>query len=236
MMPSATVSNRAGFSLLEVLAALAMTLLLVLVLTPFVRQMLATWARGSEAVYLVELKTRGIGSMRGDLQNAVAWSGYGEADALGLFRGDKGSLEFPAVVPNSQGGGIEYLAFTVELSVDGKALVRRRALMTGTTNGPLTDPIVLASGPYSYIFQYYTREGERVSDWPKDKFDLPGVVELDILDGNGRLIGTPFMMPTFASFSAACFVSADLRGCSPLGSPPADEELMKSWGLTAAGR
>ena len=51
-------SPEAGFSLIEVLAALVVTTLLVLALTPLVGQMLATWSRGSEASRAVELESR----------------------------------------------------------------------------------------------------------------------------------------------------------------------------------
>ena len=43
---SKSINAEAGFSLIEVLAALLVTMLLVLTLSPFVSQMLATWARG----------------------------------------------------------------------------------------------------------------------------------------------------------------------------------------------
>ena len=69
--PSGRPLAKAGFSLIEVLATLLVTMLLVLTLTPFVSQMLRTWARGGEVANLVELKTRGLGRLREDLRHAL---------------------------------------------------------------------------------------------------------------------------------------------------------------------
>jgi hypothetical protein len=231
-----TTSSKSGFALLEVLAALVMTLLLVVTLTPFVRQILLTWARGSETAHIIEFETRGLGLLRRDLQNAVVWTGHGGSDALAVFRGNETSMAFPvAVTPSRYRGGVEYLSFTIEASADGQALVRRHGLVTGSTYETPTSPSVMISGPYKYIFKYYTRDGENVPVWTEDKFDLPGVIELDVVDRNGLLFGAPITMPAFASFSAACFVSPSLRGCDQLTPPPETQDLMKSWGITPAG-
>ena len=70
--------------------------------------------------------------------------------------------------------------------------------------------------------------------WTPDKFDLPALVELDVVDRNGLLLGAPLTMPVFASFSAPCFLNANLRGCEGVVPPPDTVDLMKSWGLTPA--
>src|SRR5215472_10545462 len=73
---------RSGFSLLEVMVALAITTLLILTFTPIVGQVLATWRRGIEVAGTVELWSRGLRQIRRDLRHAVSWTGYGNLNDL----------------------------------------------------------------------------------------------------------------------------------------------------------
>jgi general secretion pathway protein J len=227
-------SAEAGFSLIEVLAALLVTMLLVLTLTPFASQMLATWARGGEAANTVELKTRGLSRLREDLHHAIVLTGYGQTQDLAAFQGDETSMSFPVVAElDPTGMGIEYLYYTVGTSINGRALVRRRAPVIGSTYGSFADPVVLLSGPFRYVFRYYSREGEEAPVWSKSRFDLPGHIELDIADRNGvQLLGIPIAISTFASLSAACFASSNLQGCPSIAKPPIDDEALKALGIT----
>jgi len=218
----------AGFSLIEVLAALLVTMLLVLTFTPFVGQMLATWTRGGEAADLVEIESRGVGRLRTDLRHAIVWAGYGQLQYLPAFRGDETSMSFPAVVGLQSGeAGIEYLSFTVASSINGRALVRRRAPVIGSSYGGFVDPVVLVSGPYRYLFKYYSREGKQMPAWSKGRFGLPARVELDIADRNARLlVQMPITIPIFASLSAGCFAVSGLQGCPVTAPPPVDMSML----------
>ena len=160
------------------LAALLVTMLLVLTLTPFVSQMLATWTRGSEVADLVELKTRGLGRLRGDLRHAIVWAGVGQVQDQPAFEGDETSMNFPMVTGLGRNGtGLEYLSFRVANGINGRALVRRRAAITGSTYGSFVDPVVLFSGPFRYVFRYYARGGEQVAVWSKGRMALPARIE-----------------------------------------------------------
>jgi hypothetical protein len=227
-------SAEAGFSLIEVLAALLVTMLLVLTLTPLVSQMLATWARGGEVANIVEIKTRGIGQLREDLRHAIVWTGYGQVQDLAAFQGDETSMSFPVVAGLERAGtGIEYLSFTVGNSVNGRALVRRRAPILGSTYGSFVDPVVLFSGPFRYLFRYFSREGKQTPLWGKAQLDMPARIELDIADRNGLLLlQMPIAIPTFASLSAGCFASNGLQGCPSNTTPSIDDETLKALGLS----
>jgi general secretion pathway protein J len=219
-------SSKAGFSLLEVLAALLVTMLLVLAFSPYVSQMLATWSRGAEVANLVELKTRGLGRMREDLRHAVVWTGYGEIQDLAAFEGDETSMSFPVVAGlGSAGTGIEYLSFAVGSGIDGRALIRRRAPVIGSTYGAFVDPVVLFSGPYRYVFRYYGREGNAQPTWAKGRGELPARIELDIVDRGGRLLlHMPIVLTTFASMSAGCIAARGMAGC-PVTQESVDDAL-----------
>ena len=230
---SKSINAEAGFSLIEVLAALLVTMLLVLTLSPFVSQMLATWARGGEVAGIVEFQTRGLGRLRGDLRHALVWTGYGQTQDLAGFQGDETSVSFPVVAGLGPSRlGIEYVSYTVSQSVDGRALVRQRAPVIGSTYGGFADPVVLISGPFKYVFKYYSRDGEETPRWSKSRFDLPGHIELSIVDRNGvPLFGAPVVISTFSSISAGCFASSNLQGCSATDKPPAYDDILKAIGV-----
>jgi prepilin-type N-terminal cleavage/methylation domain-containing protein len=218
--------SRRGFSLVEVLASLVVTALLIVAFAPFVGQMLATWTRGGEAARLVELKTRGIGRLRLDLTNAIVWTGFGETGNLIAFRGNESSMSFPVWTPN----GLEMLSITVDTSVDGRALVRREAAIIGSSYSTFRDPVILFSGQFKYLFKYFSRQNQESSTWT-EMSEAPGRVELRIVDQKGQVFSAPIAMPLLASLSAACIVTAKLPGC-PAGETN-DEELYERLGLGA---
>jgi prepilin-type N-terminal cleavage/methylation domain-containing protein len=218
----------AGFSLVEVLAALVVTALLVLALTPLTGQMVATWSRGTEASRAVELKTRGIGLLRDDLRHALSWSGFGRMEDLILFRGTETSLSFPMVSGLGPGrSGVEMVLISVDTSRDGLALVRRHAPLIGSTYGAFSDPVVLFSGPFKYIFRYDTQENRTLPIWA-NRPELPARVELVILDGRGPIFSAPIELPVFASLSAGCLLNTTLQGCPALPQPEEENEWEKS--------
>jgi hypothetical protein len=230
--PLKRISTEAGFSLVEVLAALLVTMLLVLTFSPFVSQMLATWSRGAEVANLVELKTRGLSRLREDLRHAVVLTGYGQVQDLASFQGGETSMSFPVAGLGPNEGGIEYLSFAVGTGMNGRALVRRRAPVIGSSYGTFVDPVILISGPFRYVFRYFSRQGEEVAVWGKGKLDLPGRIELNVVDNDGRLLlGLPIAIPTFASMSAGCLAIASLQGC-PIVEQPSIDDALKAIGIT----
>ena len=211
-------SARAGFSLLEVLASLVVTTLLVVALTPLTTQMLATWALGTEAVSMVELQARGLNVLRDDLIYAVVWGQHGRPeDSLG-FRGNETSMSFPVASGLSEGrDGIEMVSIDVASSADGRALIRRRAAIVGARRTAFTDPVVLFSGSYRYFLRYYSEDGHEAAIW-SDPSSLPARIAVNIVDERNRRSAISFQLPVFASAASACLVDTSLFGC-PI-SPP----------------
>jgi hypothetical protein len=205
-------------------------LLLVLAFVPFAGQMLASWARGSEVARLVDLKTRGLGRFREDLRHAIVWTGFGEREKLAAFRGGATSMSFPVVTGHGSGrSGLEMVSITVDSSVDGRALVRRRAAFIGTTYAGFLDPAVLFSGPFRYVFTYYARDGRELPVW-ENQNDLPVRIKLTIADHRGVMFSAPIEIPTFATLSAACVASANVPGC-PVQPKEDPNEWMKQYGI-----
>jgi prepilin-type N-terminal cleavage/methylation domain-containing protein len=214
-------NSKAGFSLLEVLAALIVTTLLMLALSPLVTQLLATWPWGSEVASMVEFRVRGLGVLRSDLRRAVVWRGFGRTEDLLAFRGNETSLSFPAAsnVGDAR-DGLEMIAIDVANSAEGRALIRRRAPVVGTTRTAFADPVVLFSGPYRYFMRYYSRDGVEKSVWA-DPSSLPVRVVLNIVDERHGSSVVAIQMPLFASISSACMVASNLSDC-PVTPPALD--------------
>jgi prepilin-type N-terminal cleavage/methylation domain-containing protein len=206
-------SRNAGFSLIEVMAALVVTCLLMMALTPFVNQLLSTWARGSLIGAIVDMTSRGIGQLRKDLRHAVPLAARPGVTA---FRGDELHFEFPAATGTGLGtgrGGMEMIAISAEqLKGKGLAIVRRRS------DHVSTDRVVLFSGDFQYVFRYIAQDGTRQSTW-SNRPDLPVRVEVDILDGRDPIVPT-LELPLYADMSIECLLQPGKPGC-PRASLPA---------------
>jgi hypothetical protein len=216
-------TKRSGFSLLEVLTALLLTALLMISLTPLVRQMLATWWRGSDVADLVELQIRGVAALRRDLNSAIVWTGSGQADDTLFFRGNETSLSFPAVSKYGEGTErFEMISIQVANASNGHALVRRHGAILGSTFQLPSDPLVLISGPYRYYFRYYTRDNRESISWDNREAP-PARVAINVIDSSGQLAGIPIEISMLASLSAACVQNVSLPGCGSMP-PPADAD------------
>jgi len=186
------------------MAALVVTCLLMMGLTPFVNQLLLTWARAGTIGVIVDMTSRGIGQLRKDLRHAVPLAARPGVIA---FRGDELHFEFPAATGLGAGrGGVEMIAISAE-QLEGKelALVRRRSGHVTTESGAeFKDPVVLFSGNLQYIFRYIAQDGTRQSTW-SDRPDLPVRIEVTILDGRDPVVPA-LELPLYADMSVACLI------------------------------
>jgi hypothetical protein len=200
------------------MAALVVTCLLMMALTPFVNQLLSTWARGSQIGAIVDMTSRGIEQLRKDLRYAVPLTARPGVTA---FRGDELHFEFPAATGLGTGrGGVEMIAISAE-RLDGKekAIVRRRSGHVSTETGAESkDRVVLFSGNFRYMFRYIAQDGTRQSTW-SNRPDLPVRIEVDILDGSDPVVPV-LELPLYADMSIECLLQPGKPGC-PRASLPA---------------
>lgn len=224
----AKARSQAGFSLAEVLAALFLTTLLVVTLSPFTSQILHTWARGSDVSRFVEITSRGFNVIRADLRQTVVWNGFGMTENLHLFRGDQTSLVFPAATGLGRGrNGLELISLSVEESGEGRALVRRRAQLVGTAHTAFADPAVLISGPYAFALSYYDDADKPRPIW-RTRGQLPSRVAIRITSARNPEYNGTFFFSLFATASAGCFANHGFEGCPTVfSSATSDKELLK---------
>ena len=217
----------AGFSLLEVLAALAITVLLVVTFAPFASQLILSWGRGARTAELVDMLTRGNDRMARDLLAIVPMTlTRGDRTSM-IFRGGPGHVVFATATGFGPGrGGIELVSLGIEPDGAGQAIVRRRAPLrdAALTASGFRDPVTLLTGPYQYRFDYVAVDGTRLGEW-QDRIDMPARVELTILTPTGPLLPLPLSFFVPADLSAACITEDAPEFCDAEGEDGANEDV-----------
>ncbi len=221
------VSGRAGFSLLEVLVAMAITVLLVVTFAPFASQLILTWGRGARTAELVDMLTRGNDRLARDLLAVVPMTLTRGDQTTMIFRGGPGYLMFATATGFGPGrGGIELVSVGIEADgAAGQAIVRRRAPLrdAAPTATGFKDPVTLLTGPYQYRFDYVAADGTKVGEW-QDRLDMPARVELTILTPTGPLLPLPLSYFVPADLSAACITDEPPDFCDADGEGESGED------------
>ena len=180
---------RAGFSLIEVLAALAIAGAVFTVLVEFTGRTLRQWQHGRSTIAVMEMVTRGLGQLARDFSAAVPMSPPGSDGATVYFTGNGDHLRFVAATGFGNGDhGIELLDIGERRDSDGNmALVRRRGPIVGTSP-KFGDPVALLRGRIRVRFAYRDSTGHLYSDWTA-RPNLPAAVVVRILtqDGNAGI-------------------------------------------------
>ena len=234
--PSPT-SRRAGFSLLEVLVALAITVLLVVTFAPFASQLILTWGRGARTAELVDMLTRGNDRLARDFLSIVPMTVTRGDETTMVFRGSPGYVVFATATGFGPGrGGIELVSFGIEADGEaGQAIVRRRSPLrdAAPTASGFRDPVTLLTGPYQYRFDYVAADGTKLADW-QNRRDMPARVELTILTPTGPLLPLPLSFFLPADLSAACITDEPPDFCDEDGeTQPAEDGSAGDPGDTA---
>ena len=197
----------AGFTLIEVLAALVVTGVFVAVVLPYAGRLATHWWAGETAVEAADQWMQAVNRMGDDLSQAVPY-GLG-ADGLGgaAFRAGPDGIAF--VRPGlGDAGGLETVAYEVRSGRDGATLVRRsrRFDPDGFAGGIGGAPSTLIAGPFRLRLVVVASDGSRRRDWSSAD-GMPVAVELSAnAEPPGRramLPVAPVLMPIAARAPAA---------------------------------
>jgi len=159
--------REAGFTLIEMLIAMALMVGILAALATVTAQWLPNWNRGFIHVQRTQLFGQGIERLVADLSSAEFVTANGKADRGGkakgpLFDGDELSVRFvrPALGPNTR-PGLEVVRIATVSDDRGTALVRTRTPFVGLPKDAkirdltnFSDPVVLMRTPYRAIFSY----------------------------------------------------------------------------------
>ena len=212
-------SPRAGFSLIEVLVALGLTVLVVGAFSPFAAQLIASWGRGARTAEFADMLTTGVARLDRDFRGAVPMMITRGEETSMLFRGTASYVLFVATPGFAAGGeGLELISLSAEpRQGGGAALVRRRAsLGSDPEAGGLANPVVLLDGRYEIAFSYVGGDGVRRPEW-QNRPDMPVRVEITVGGAEGAAgLAAPLTFWVPADLPAACLTDDPPDACTAI--------------------
>lgn len=192
-------NSEAGVSLLESLAALALTALLVALMLPILAQTLSHGSAGIARAQRLDQLMRASISLQDELAGIDPLRFFADATAepAPWFAGDGEALIFIRRAPGS--ARPEVVSLTVDQDGEGVALLRRSAAFGSVA--PDVDPRALPSpnavltGAAALRFVYLDTDGASRSSWI-GQAELPAAVQLIIHPaGRGRPNGLTLSFP-----------------------------------------
>lgn len=234
--PEAVVHAReAGFTLVEMVIALALTSL-VLVLALQAHRIMAGWSSwGAQSLDRLDMTARGLGALRRDLQRAErATIPDGQRDRF-LFEGERRSVSFVVIEPSYPTEAGSYLIrYDIRKFKGGTQLTRSRepleqlpARSRAQRATSTEEPVVVVEGPYDMTFAYFERGKDRakwVDKWQQSLL-MPEFVRFEARSTASNVPNLPVVLarPRIDAENA-CLDTAP-RLCTPLafapGLPPA---------------
>jgi general secretion pathway protein J len=176
-------SSVAGFSLIEAMAAMALTATIIVALSTVVGQWLPNWRRGFVDLQRADLLGIGLERLVEDLSAAeyVTPSAGGKTT---LFQGDASSVMFvrSAIGPDAY-PHLEIVRLAEIKEDRGLALVRTRARFAPTTPKAIAfvDPVTLIRAPLRITFSYAGPDRVWVPSWT-GRQQLPEAVRISVRD------------------------------------------------------
>ena len=194
--------GRDGFTLVEALAALAITSAIMIASAALIRNVATFFDRGTRGATEAERLMLAVSRLSGDFASARFVPRQSEQGAAIAFAAEAASAERPARIVFIGAGGIaplsrddELVSLTVEKDGDVRRLVRRRAAWPGPRvrfeDVTPRDPVVLIEGKVdmSFVFGRITPDGALAwyADWAGE-WVLPRYVRLILRDrASGRI-------------------------------------------------
>jgi general secretion pathway protein J len=181
----------AGFSLIEAMAAIALTATIVMALSSVTGQWLPNWRRGLVDLQRSDLLGIGLERIVGDVSAAEYVTPSADAPAP-LFEGDASAVIFvrSAIGPNSY-PHLEVVRLAETKDDRGLALTRTRAPFAPTAPGTSTRPfafgdaVALVRAPFRVAFAYAGPDRVWVDSWKGQK-RLPDAVRITVRDVVGN--------------------------------------------------
>lgn len=202
-----------GFTMIETLAVLLLTGVLVSAMTIITGQWLRSWNRGAANLQRVELLDVGIDRIALDLGSAIAMQPLGGADAP-AFVGNETTVRF--VHPPFDRGAPRGLEIVEFHRADDGALMRTRAqysLDDSLLDVELGDAATVLRPPYVATFAYMDDKGKWQPEWRSAS--PPSSIRLSMKGVEGLPPATT-VIPVLAPFAAGCVSAKTFSACQSL--------------------
>jgi prepilin-type N-terminal cleavage/methylation domain-containing protein len=181
--------GEAGFSLIEVLAAVTITAVMIGLATQALQLMAGGAARGARQADRLEEAARAMAVVRQDLQRLQrAVTLVSEDEPRFVFEGGRSSMSFVVVDPAWPTGSGSYLVtYEIVGSAAKAALTRSRVpypeekSRTARRSSEAEEKINVLEGPFKLELLYLQRQGGR-DDWLpewKDRMALPHMIRIE---------------------------------------------------------
>lgn len=191
--------RQAGFALIESIAVLALSGLVLLTMLIAADLVTRNSAAASRRANEIESLATGFNALRRDLAAAkhiVVGGGEGKI----LFQGSSTSLGM--AVEGGDAGSGDNLVWIATQETDGRRLLVRSAapLLPQTADfasAEFKDPAVLISGPWTYTFSYAQAVGPSfswTSRWSASR-ELPAAIRVEITHREGGRAISPLVVP-----------------------------------------
>jgi prepilin-type N-terminal cleavage/methylation domain-containing protein len=231
-----TRSGRDGFTLVEVLAALAITSVIIIASAALIRNVALYFDRGTRGATEAERLVLAVGRLAGDFSSARFVSRRTTDGAAIAFAAEQENGDRPASVVFVGAGGVgssssddELVSLTVERDGDLRRLVRRQAKWPGGRarfeDVTPKDPVVLIEGKLDMSFEFGRPAPEGAPLWSSSwtgELALPRYVRLILRDREtgADLLGEATFVVRADAPPACGRSSADLACLSePLSAP-----------------
>lgn len=182
-----TTTGASGFSLIEALAAVALTATILIAVSAIAGQWLPTWNRGFVNLQQADLLEIGIERVAEDVSAAEYVTPSADRPTP-LFEGDATSVTFlrsatgPDAYPH-----LEIVRIAKGGNDRGSALVRTRQQFAPQAPFALGDPVALVPAPLRVSFAYAGPDRVWVTNW-KGQQRLPDAVRIEVHDAANRVL------------------------------------------------
>jgi len=238
-------SRVAGFSLIEALAALALTTTIVIALSTLAGQWMRDWSRGFANLQSADLLEAGLERAAQDI-SAARYVTLAAGDKTPFFEGAAGSVTFvrSAIGPGSP-PRLEVVRIAEGRDDRGGALLRERAPFAPREPGgqarsfAFGDKVALVRAPLRVSFAYAGPDRNWVAAW-RGQQSLPDAVRIEVRDQANRVLSasTAISMKVTAApkleMQASAAAHPNAAGAAASQSNSADADAQPSPGGAAA--
>jgi general secretion pathway protein J len=219
--PPRDASGESGFTLLEILVGLLVSVLIMAGLTAAMRSMSVGWGRTVDVIERQDLFANGFHIVAGDLSRIERMTDKIENPERFLFRGAPSETIFLlAERPAANSGGLYWIRLFVRSDDQGSQLVRMRAPFETRAQDfagiEWRDAVVLLSGNFAIGFSYRAPQGGFPS-WT-GSWDivsrLPEQIRVQVIDpGSGEPL-IPDLIQTLGNDAEVNCIVPDDGGCT----------------------